>query len=146
MTTTAISSDTLPSSIPKLDARGKNWMIFSIHFKTAVKAKGKWDHFIGSNPKPVFPTLPVSEFEETLLNTWSKDECTTQYLLTQRIPDSTIVRMQKFTTVADQWASIVAEYTLKGTYAQKDMRQSFMEMCCDSRGDVQNFLDDLHTK
>ncbi|KAF8197360.1 hypothetical protein BJ912DRAFT_1078178 [Pholiota molesta] len=43
-------SDTLPSSIPKLDATGMNWAIFSMCFQDAVEVKGFWDHFDGSSP------------------------------------------------------------------------------------------------
>jgi len=52
--TTALS-DSLPSSVPKLDASGLNWAILSICFCNAVKAKGFWGHFDGTTP---FPTIP----------------------------------------------------------------------------------------
>ena len=39
VTTTSLS-DSLPSSIPKLDASGLNWAIFSVHFKDTIQAKG----------------------------------------------------------------------------------------------------------
>ena len=45
-------SDTLPSSIPKLDASGINWAIFSVHFQDAIEAKGFWNHFDGSSTHP----------------------------------------------------------------------------------------------
>ena len=41
-TTTSSLSDTLPSSVPKLEAEGKNWAIFYVHFMDAVEAKGFW--------------------------------------------------------------------------------------------------------
>ncbi|THH06822.1 hypothetical protein EW146_g9493 [Bondarzewia mesenterica] len=117
MTTTAISSDTLPSSIPKLDTHGENWAIFSIRFETAVKAKGKWDHFDGSNPEPVFPTLPVN---------------------------STVVRIRKFETVADQWAAIIAEYTLKAACRvdidPKDYRSTIIASILDKLSDFASGL------
>ncbi|THH14813.1 hypothetical protein EW146_g5572 [Bondarzewia mesenterica] len=90
--------------------------------------------------------LPLSETELELLEKWEKDERTAQYLLVQRIPDSTVVRIRKLSEVTDQWAAIISEYTLKGAYAQTEMRRTFMEMRCDANGDVQNFLDDLRTK
>ena len=39
-TTATALADTLPSSIPKLDASGLNWAIFSLHFQDAIEAKG----------------------------------------------------------------------------------------------------------
>ena len=57
-TTATALADTLPSSIPKLDASGLNWAIFSLHFQDAVEAKGYWGHFDGTTPWPV-PTAPT---------------------------------------------------------------------------------------
>jgi len=45
-------SDTLPSSVPKLDGTGSNWAIFQVRFQDAVEAKGFWGHFDNSNPRP----------------------------------------------------------------------------------------------
>src|SRR6267378_1931512 len=52
LTTTSLSNS-LPSSIPKLDSTGLNWAIFSVRFQDAVEAKGFWGHFDGSEPRPV---------------------------------------------------------------------------------------------
>ena len=49
---TASLSDSLPSSVPKLDASGLNWAIFLVVFQDAVEAKGFWGHFDGSSPVP----------------------------------------------------------------------------------------------
>jgi hypothetical protein len=57
--TTTSLSDTLPSSIPKLDASGVNWAIFSVRFQDAIEAKGFWDHFDGSSLRPVQTFTPV---------------------------------------------------------------------------------------
>jgi hypothetical protein len=54
MSVTATSlSDTLPSSVPKLDSTGTNWAIFKICFRDAVEAKGFWGHFDGKTKQPV---------------------------------------------------------------------------------------------
>ena len=47
--TTTSLSNTLPLSIPKLDASGINWAIFSVHFQDAIEMKGFWNHFDGSS-------------------------------------------------------------------------------------------------
>ena len=46
-------SDTLPSSIPKLNPTGLNWAIFRVCFHDAVEVKGFWAHFNGSAECPV---------------------------------------------------------------------------------------------
>ncbi|KAF8964934.1 hypothetical protein BDZ97DRAFT_1918634 [Flammula alnicola] len=43
-------ADTLPSSVPKLDASGLNWVIFAVRFQDAVEAKGFWDPFNSTPP------------------------------------------------------------------------------------------------
>ena len=89
MSTTATTSlsDSLPSSIPKLDSTGLNWAIFSVRFQDAVEAKGFWGHFDGnvSYPDPVSTTT-----DTTAVDQWNKDEQSAKYLLTQKIPDSTL--------------------------------------------------------
>ena len=104
-------SDTLPSSIPKLDASGMNWAIFAIHFQDAVEAKGFWGHFDGTKTRsaaaaPVAapvegeeaPVVAVAEpplIADALAlaqKQWDKDELSAKSLLTQKIPDSTLMR------------------------------------------------------
>ena len=51
-------SDSLPFSIPKLDAVGINWIIFSVHFQDAVEANDFWGHFDGTSTHPVDSSIP----------------------------------------------------------------------------------------
>jgi len=56
-------ADTLPLSVPKLDASGLNWAVFSLHFQDAIEAKGYWGHFDGTSERPIMPKpedLPVT--------------------------------------------------------------------------------------
>ena len=50
--TTSSLSDTLPSTVPKLNAEGDNWAIFLVRFMDAVEAKGFWGHFDSTEPSP----------------------------------------------------------------------------------------------
>jgi hypothetical protein len=160
--TTTSLSDTLPSSIPKLDASGINWAIFSVRFQDAIEAKGFWDHFDGKSIRPeqsytplVTETdgttsggtgiIPVDELSKSQ-NQWDKDERSAKSLLTQKIPDSTLMRIHTKKSVTERWNSIVAEYTEKGAYAQTDLRQKFLELKCPSQGNVREFLDNLRVK
>ena len=100
VTTTSLS-DSLPSSIPKLDASGLNWAIFSVRFQDAIEAKGFWSHFDGTGPRPdAVPTVavdnegkstttPPSDADIAAVDKWDKDERSAKSLLTQKIPDST---------------------------------------------------------
>ena len=94
VTTTSLS-DSLPSSIPKLDASGLNWAIFSVRFEDAIQAKGFWGHFDGTSTRPsALPvsvtdvdgnvtTSPPSDAEIAAVDKWDKDECSAKSLLTQ---------------------------------------------------------------
>ena len=56
-------TDTLPSSVPKLDASGLNWAVFSLRFQDAIEAKDYWGHFDGMSKCPIMPKpedLPVT--------------------------------------------------------------------------------------
>ncbi|KAK0433213.1 uncharacterized protein EV420DRAFT_1489364 [Desarmillaria tabescens] len=138
-------TDSLPGSVPKLDASGLNWAVFSIRFRDAVEPKGFWGHFDGTTPRPT-ASSPPTQAEHTAIEAWDKDERSARSLLTQKIPDSTLMRVHSKTTVRERWEAIVDEYTNKGTYAQTDLRNQFMDMKCEERGDVRVFLDSLRTK
>ena len=66
-TATALA-DNLPSSVPKLDASGLNWAIFSLCFQDAVEAKGFWGHFDGTTPRPNAVTTATATATATVDN------------------------------------------------------------------------------
>ncbi len=112
---------------PKLDPTGLNWAIFRVRFRDAVEVKGFWAHFDGSSKRPeAAPTAegkppgPTTK-ELTAMSRWDKDELSAKSLLTQKIPDSTLMRIHAKITVRERWEAIVKEYTEKGAYAQTDL-------------------------
>ncbi|KIM45005.1 hypothetical protein M413DRAFT_25393 [Hebeloma cylindrosporum] len=134
LTTTSLA-DSLPPSIPKLDATGLNWVIFSVRFQDAVEAKGFWGHFDAAAPAPTggtaatpAPTMVVSNDVLAAQLQWDKNERLAKSLLTQKIPDSTLMRIHLKKSVKEHWAVIVEEYTSKGAYTQMDLCQKFMDM------------------
>src|SRR6266545_3302098 len=144
VTTTSLS-DTLPSSVPKLDATGVNWAIFSVRFQDAVEAKNFWGHFDGTSTCPTLSNPPKTD--ETAAKTqWERNERSAKSLLTQKIPDSTLMRVHLKTTVWERWVAIVTEYTDKGTYAQTELRTKFLESRCPEKGNVREFLEGLCVK
>jgi hypothetical protein len=138
-----VTTDTLPSNVPKLDLKGSNWAIFLLHFQVAVEAKELWKYFDGSCPRP---TSPTTASEVTIAEKWQKNENLAKHLLTQQIPDSTALQVRNLADVATMWAEIVREYTEKGAYAQTDLQTKFLESKCTTGGDVRQFLDKLRTK
>jgi hypothetical protein len=106
---TTVTTNTLPSNVLKLNVSRKNWAIYRIRFTHAVQSKGVWSHLEGTATKPVaIGTTPPDAAE---LVTWLKDESIALDLLTQWIPDSTVIRTASQTDAAAMWKEIVCEYT-----------------------------------
>jgi len=149
-------SDTLLSSVPKLNASGLNWVVFSLRFQDAVEAKGYWGHFDGTSERPSVPKLedlpamtadapapaaPSAEDLAAAISQWNKDERLAKLLLTQKIPDSALMRIQNKKSVKERWDVIITKYTEKGAFAQTDLRMRFLESKCPDKGNVRQFLD-----
>ena len=145
--TTASLSDALPSTVPKLDASGSNWAIFVFRFEDAVQAKGFWGHFDGtvSRPTATDPAAPTA-VETAAIALWDKDERSAKSLLTQKLPDSTVVMVHGKVTVRERWEAVVKEFSKKSAYAQADMRAKFMAMRCPDKGNPREFLEGLRVK
>ncbi|ETW85218.1 hypothetical protein HETIRDRAFT_115390 [Heterobasidion irregulare TC 32-1] len=149
MSAVSVSTNTLPSNVPKLDPKGTNWVIFSIRFKDAITTKKKWGHFDGTAPCPSFTVATgatLSEKQLTTIQTWNDDEASAKYLLSQRLPDSTVIRTNKIAMIATHWASIVTDYTAKSAFAQTALRKEFLDLCMPRSGDVDTFFKDLAAK
>src|SRR5882757_1464468 len=140
-----IPNDSLPSTIPKLDPTGANWAIFSIRFEEAMMSRRKWGHFDGTSVKPIY-TLPVTQDQSDEIIQWEKDESTSRYMLSQKLPDSAVVRVRKFGSVAEKWKLVTEEYTRKGLFARADLHQSFMVSKSPRGVNVRRWLTDLGTK
>jgi len=145
--TTAALSDALPSSVPKLDASGSNWAIFVFCFQDAVEAKGFWGHLDRTVSRPIAadPSAPTTT-ETVAIAQWDKDERSAKSLLTQKLPDSTVVMVHGKVTVRERWEAVVKEFSKKSAYAQADMRAKFMAMRCPEKGNPREFLEGLRVK
>lgn len=126
MPTNNTMSDPFATSVPRLDPTGSNWAIFSMRFQEAMEANQKWGHFDGSATRPVPKDDKNPTADETkAVSEWNQNEVMARYLLSQRLPDSTAVR-------------------LKGLASAKE--RSFSEMCCPRGGDVRSFLGSMRVK
>ena len=77
---------------------------------------------------------------------WKKDDKITRYLLQQCLPDSTVLGLNSCTSTAMCWSRVSTEYTAKSIYAQNDLEQTFLDMCCPRGGDVRPFLTSMRNK
>jgi len=114
-------------------------------FRDAVNAKVFWSHFDGTAPVPSLSD-PATVTETAAKSQWDKDECSAKSLLTQKLPDSTLMRIHKKVTARERWQAVEKEYTEKGAYMQTDMRAKFLASRCPEKGNVRDFLDKLRMK
>ena len=159
-------SNSLPSSISKLDSTSLNWA-FSVCFQDTIEVKGLWGHFDGFEPhlepspataptatiataegaRPAsIPAAMVSAKNLAAQLQQDKNERSDKYLLTQKISDFTLMCIHLKKTIKKCWSVIVKEYMSKGTYAQTDLCQKFMDIKCMDKANVYEFLDSLWVK
>ncbi len=143
----ATISDPLPTTLPHLEPTGSNWAIFSMRFQEAMEANQKWQHFNGTSARPV----PVddknpTDVEAKAMAAWDQDETVARYLLSQRLPDSTAVRLKNVTSVKDCWQKVSDEFSVKSQYAEADLLTAFTEMRCPDGGNVREFLGQMRVK
>jgi gag-polypeptide of LTR copia-type len=140
-----MTTDILPSSVPKLMPMGLNWTAFTMRFQDAMEAKGLWGYFDGT---AICPTLSLSlTAEEQAAHTqWIKEDRTAKALLTHCIPDSTLIRIHGKASLKDRWDLISKEYSTKGAFAQADLRTQFMELKSPDKSNAHEFLDNLRVK
>jgi hypothetical protein len=130
---------------PDVDPAGTNWTVFLFRFQDAIDTKGFWGHFDGSSVKPEVSN-PATEAELAARTQWEKNEHSSKSLLTQKLPDLTMVLIHSKTMVKERWDSVVNEYTLKSEYAKTGLRAKFLGMKCGEKGNVREFLEDLQLK
>ena len=135
---------TLPISVPYLEPYGDNWAIFMMHFWSVMKATCQWAYFTGEEPcpRPKGTSKPTSA-EIEAAEMWEYEDTIAQYLLSQRLPDSTVMRLSKCRTAFEQWETITQEYQAKSAFAQADLHQAFLDMRCTKGEDIWKFLANL---
>ena len=146
-TATPTTIEKLPANIPRLESNGSNWAIFRMRFSSAMKVTRRWAYFTGIHryPEPVDPAKPTRE-EATAIVQWEYEDSVASYLLSQRLPDTTEMRLANCSTTEERWDQVTKEYQAKSTYAQADLHQAFLDMRCAKGGDVRDFLASLCCK
>jgi hypothetical protein len=141
------SIEQLPANIPHLEPDGSNWAIFVVRFRESMQVNRRWGYFDGkiTCPEPADPSN-VTEDKQKSIEKWDHKDLVTRYLLSQRLPDSTAVRMGAYPTAKARWDRVNDEFTAKSVYAQNDLESTFYDMRCAKGGDVHVFLTSLRYK
>jgi hypothetical protein len=142
---TTTSIEKLPANIPCLEPNGSNWAIFTLRFRDAMKVTRRWTYFTGLKAQPSPPADEDNPTEEEVeaIEKWEYEDSVASYLLSQRLPDTTVMRLSTCSTTKERWDMVTLEYQAKSAYAQADLHQSFLEMRCARGGDVREFLASL---
>src|ERR1700747_1444045 len=147
VTPTSTTIDKLPANIPRLETNGSNWAIFKMRFSGAIKVMRRWGYFSGNSvaPTPADQQNPTKE-EREAIDQWEYEDSVATYLLSQKLPDTTKMRLANCSTTKERWDIVTKEYQAKSVYAQADLHQAFLEMRCTKGGDVKDFLASLCCK
>lgn len=141
------SIERLLANIPRLEPDGTNWTAFSMRFCQTMQATRRWGYFDGTMLRPNFkdPSEPA-EAEIEALERWEHEDLIACYLLSQCLPDMTVLRLSQYQTAQVHWSRVDDEYATKSTCAQNRLEQAFSEMRCPKGGDVQAFLSSVRCK
>ena len=136
-----------PAVIPRLEPDSSNWAIFMMRFKDSMKVTSRWGYFNGSQPKPRPKDVKnPTDTEIEVGERWEHEDAVASYLLSQRLPDATVMRMVNCACAQDRWELVTKEFQAKSKYAQANLHQSFLDMHCARGGDVREFLASLSYK
>ena len=77
---------------------------------------------------------------------WEYQDSVASYLMSQCLPDTTVMCLNGHVTMEERWTAVTMEYQAKSAYAQTDLHQAFLDMHCIKGGDVHEFLTNLGYK
>jgi hypothetical protein len=77
---------------------------------------------------------------------WDAVDGTAQFLLQQRLLDTTVLTIDQHPTTVLQWTELSQYFTKKSAYAKNDLETTFREMKCQKGGDVRAFLANVRFK
>ena len=119
----------LPANIPWLELNGSNWAIFAMHSKDAMQVTQWWGYFAGLKPCPKVQDVDTPTDDElSTIKQWEHDDSIASYLLSQHLPNITVMCLSSCATAKESWDIVTKEFQAKSTFMQADLHQSFQEM------------------
>jgi hypothetical protein len=129
MSLSTISNIEFNQSVEKLKTDGSNWIMFQCRFTIAMNDCELYDHLTGGavNPLPVDMAKPTNA-EKASLKEWQKNENKAMSLLISRLNDSTFTKYMRKTTIAEIWAGLVTEFSMRSMLKCSNMRADVMAL------------------
>jgi len=88
-------------------------------------------------------TNAITPPRQKAIELWEYEDSVASYLLSQKLPDTTEMRLVNCANTQARWAMVHLDYQAKSAYAQADLQQAFLEMRCAKGADVREFLTGL---
>jgi len=129
MSSSAISNIEFNQSVEKLKTDGSNWIMFQRRFTIAMNDRELYEHLTGDavQPSPVDAAKPT-DAEKASIKEWKKNENKAMSLLVSRLHDSTFTKYMRKTTVAEIWAGLITEFSMRSMLKRSNMRADFMAL------------------
>jgi hypothetical protein len=109
-----------------------------------MKVTCRWGYFTGTKSYPHPADLnQVTTDEATAIELWEYEDAVISYLLSQRLPDTMEMHLANCSTTKERLTMVSLDYQAKSTYAQADLQQAFLEMCCAKGANMREFLTSL---
>ena len=147
--------------IPKLEASGKNWVIFKDRFSWALDARCMMDHIDGTGKEPKDPISeeirakvteekPLNEEQKKLVVEWKKElkewrqgEAITKQQIASSIPDSLFIKVRDKGTAYEIWTELGKHFEKRSRMVSIDLRRRLQEIRCAEKGDIVEHLTTL---
>jgi len=76
-----------------------------------MKVTRRWGYFTGTKPYPHPADLNLVTTEEaTAIELWEYEDAVASYLLSQRLPDTTEMRLANCSTTKERWTTVSLDY------------------------------------
>ncbi len=158
--------------VPKLEAGGRNWVVYKDRFLWSVDARGLLERVDGSEREPVCPVKPRmvprrdSEGNETRdfvqapytrdeekeikewkaeSKEWKQGEAIVKQQITATIPDSLFMKIRDKGTALEIWEALQQDFQNKSRMVAVDLRRRLQQERCVEKGDVRAHFAKLRT-
>ena len=128
------SMDCIPIPVPHLLSNGTNWPEFAARFQEAMRVAQQWGHFNGTSARPVpkIVDAPTKE-EDEALKAWDHEDIVAGYLLSQRLPDLTLLRLSACPTARARWEHLSEKHSAKGSQPEQGKQKKKEQLTVEGR-------------
>ncbi|KDQ59217.1 hypothetical protein JAAARDRAFT_128187, partial [Jaapia argillacea MUCL 33604] len=146
-------------TIPKLNPKGTNWIVYKTRLTVAFSVRKLIGHLDGMDvmlahplPNVDIKTAMLTEAQEKLhhawlvcFQAWMDKENIARQALVMTLDNPTLMKVHQKGSVAAMWAAITKVYEDKTKVVISDMKMCMHQLKCAENGDLQTHFDKLQT-